>query len=196
MAKPTSKIDTQIEDFPLHVRPKLESALEGMALLQKVTEDDVARIPEDLFREYLMPVLANRSGNQSLVRWQQLAGHVMRGIEVCDTQTGEPLFRVPPILRSINEEFTGKGSRSAYEIIRTAENKRRIVPSLGDRHIQTHLVDQVRHVRIDSESVKAWNEILKRYGYPPLLKMNTSPVGEKEEEPIPVDLEVIAFDDF
>jgi hypothetical protein len=193
------KLDSGLEDFPLHLRPKLETALESMEFLQEITNDDLARVPEDIFVDYLLPVLTNRTGNQSLARWQQVAGHVMRGIEVCDTQSGEPLFRVPALLRSINGDFTGTGSRSVYEIIRTAENKRRMIPALGDRHIQKHLVENVRHAAPNAKEVIAWNEILKRYGYPPILSIDTTPPS-LETEGVSVsantELPVEGFDDF
>ena len=185
-----------VEDFAPHLRETLEKSLEGMDFLDQLTQDNEAKVPEPIFVEHILPILANRSGNQSLVRWQQVAGHVMRPILVIDPQNGEPLFRVPAILRSINEEFTGYGSRSAFEIVRTAEQKRKVMPAMGDAHLRANLVDRVRHIPASAKDVVAWNEILKRYGYEPILKIKTSAETNEEPEDTSGNIEVEGFDDF
>lgn len=186
-----------LEDFAPNLRPVLERSIEQMDFLNEITKNDAAKIPESIFVEHLLPVLANRSGNQSLERWQRIAGHVMRPIDVFDPKTGETLFRVPPVLRSINEEFTGYGSRSAFEIVRTAEQKRRVMPAMGDAHIRTNLVDRVKHTKASFDNVVLWNNILLRYGYEPILSNKTteqtSATEVKKDSP---DLSIDGFDDF
>lgn len=187
----------EVEDFAPHLRPVLEEAVENMEFLNQLTKDDAAKLPEPIFVEHLLPVLANREGNQGLQRWQEIAGHVMRPIDVVDPKNGEVLFRVPPILRSINEEFTGRGASSAFEIVRVAEQKRKVIPAMGDAHIRANLVERVRHIPAHADSVIRWNEILKRYGYPPILKMDTSENDVKEDgESVSSDIEIDGYDDF
>lgn len=184
-----------LDDFAPHLRPTLEKSLDGMSFLDQLTQESAAQIPEPIFVEHILPVLANREGNQSLAKWQQVAGHAMRAIEVTDAKTNEVLFRVPPLLRSINEEFTGKGARSAFEIIRTAEQKRRVMPAMGDAHLRANLTNRVRHIPAPVKDVVAWNEILKRYGYDPILKRDVAPVPE-ENNSDPTTMDIDGFDDF
>lgn len=187
---------TELEDFAPHLRPTLEQSIEGMEFFGQITDNDAAKIPEPVFIEHILPMLANRSGKQSLEKWQQIAGTVMRPIDVYDAKTNAHLFRVPPILRSINEEFTGHGSRSAFEVVQTAEQKRRVMPAMGDAHIRVNLTDRVRHIPAEANQVVHWNEILKRYGYPPILKMETSENEVEDAANKPNEPEIDGFDDF
>ena len=195
MADKPFKLENTLEDFAPHLRPTLEKSLENMDFLNQLTQDSAARVPENIFVEHLLPVLTNRSGNQNLQRWQEVAGHVMRALDVYDVKTGETLFRVPPILRSINEEFTGRGARSAFEIVRTAEPKRKIMPAMGDRHIRTHLVERVGHVPANAQDVVTWNEILKRYDYPPILSIDIKAEDVKEVDSGQGPVEIDGYDD-
>lgn len=186
----------EVEDFAPHLRQTLQESLENMDFLEQLTREDAARLPEPVFVEHLLPVLANREGNQGLEKWQQIAGTAMRPIDVYDPKTNEVLFRVPPLLRSINEEFTGQGRHSAFEIIRVAELKRKTIPAMGDAHIRANLVERVKHIPAVAENVVTWNNILKRYGYPPILKMDTSEEDVKSQSASQSDnIEFDGFDD-
>lgn len=188
---------TELTDFAPHHRPALEQASEGMGFLEAITRDDAAKLPEPLFVEHLLPVLTNRSGNQSLEQWQRIAGNVMRPIDVTDPRTGEVLFRVPPILRSINGEFTGTGKHSAFEIISVAKKKREVIPAMGDSHISANLTNRMPHYRAQREHVIQWNEILKRYGCEPILSIDTTPEDVKTgDQDASDDLDIDGFDDF
>ena len=191
----------RLEDFAPNLRPVLEEALEGMEFFEQLTRNDAARVPEPIFVEHLLPVLTNRETRQDLTIWKEVAGNVMRPLDIIDPQSGEVLFRVPPILRQIHHDFRGKGRNSVFEIIRTAEQKRLVLPALGTAHLRQHLVDRIGYVPAEAEDVIAWNEILKRYGYPPLLKTETQALedskgsdnGRKGGDD---DIEILGYDDF
>jgi len=187
--------EEELADFQPQYRQIMANSLDAMAVLTKEIEADAAKIPEDIFVDYLLPVLTNRSGNQSLARWQLVAGHVMRPLDVYDVRTKEILFRVPAILRSINSSF-GNAPKSVARIMDTVEQKRRVIPALGDKYIQTQLVEKMQHVDVNASEVIAWNEILKRYGYPPILNIDTTPLVEEQIAAANDDLEVEGFDDF
>ena len=178
--KKASLENPSLEDFDPHYRRMLEKTLGAMEDLARITEKDAARIPEPVFVQHILPMLTNYSGNQDLTRWQQVAGHVMRPLEVFDPRTQETLFRVPPILRKIDREFTGRGRQSAYEILQTAEQKRKVVPRLGDAHIRNHLGSRIEHVPVDPQDIYQWNSILKRYGYEPVVKKEKAPESTDE----------------
>jgi len=190
--------DEELRDFQPQFRKIMENSLEAMELLNQEVEKDAARIPEDVFVDYLLPVLTNRSGKQSLVRWQQVAGHVMRPLDVFDLRTKEVLFRVPPILRRINLSFTNGNAIPIRRLMETAEQKSRVIPALGDKYIQTQLVEKMGHVSASASVVIAWNAILKRYGYPPVINLDFIVPPEEHSEAIlePGDIEVEGFDDF
>ncbi len=160
----------------------LQRSLEGIDQLETITEQDAARIGESRFKRDLLPILADRSGEQDLTIWQEIAGHALRPIDVFDDQTGERLFRIPPLLRTLKREFTGRGRNSAYEILRTADQKSKVMPSLGDEHIRSRLTESVTSQPADLEDVRSWNAILRRYGYEPLVEMSESSSEDTEKQ--------------
>jgi hypothetical protein len=194
MAKPPE--NNTLEDFPPQLRRTLEDSLEGMSFLQQLTQDVAAKIPEPLFVEHLLPILANRDGRQSLVRWQQVAGSVMRPLDVYDPRDSKVLFRVPAILRQLNDTVINLSGRSTYEIIATVEKKRQIIPAIGDRYLQAHLTNRIEGLPANVKDVLAWNAILVRYGYPPLFKtLVEQPDALSNETPSSNTLDYEGFDD-
>lgn len=181
-----SDLLNKVKEHNPQLAHSLQRSLDGMDQLARATEQDVAVITEAQFVKQLLPVLARRGGDQDLSVWQDIAGHAMRPIEVVDNQSREVLFRVPPLLRPLKMEFTGRGRNSTYEILRTAEHKSKVVPSLGDEHIRSNLTSSVNREPADIDNIVAWNEILIRYGYEPLVNTPTS--QEKEEVKEQVDL--------
>lgn len=162
----------ELKDFDPQVRSGLQKALEGMDEILNDSASDVARVSETDFVKHLLPILTNTSGGQSLDRWLDFAGHSMRGIEVFDPSTGEALFKIPPIMRRINREFTGRGELSAFEIVRTAQKKRLVHENLGNKHLNDHLTGRVSHTAVNVSDIQQWNSILKRYGYEPIFTTN------------------------
>lgn len=160
----------------------LQRSLEGIEQLEAITEQDAARIGEARFKRDLLPILVERSGEQDLTIWQEIAGHALRPIDVFDDQTGERLFRIPPLLRTLKREFTGRGRHSAYEILRTADQKSKVMPSLGDEHIRSRLTESVTSQPIDIEDIRSWNAILTRYGYEPMVEVSTSSDADEKQE--------------
>lgn len=150
---------------------------------KSLVEVDAAQLPEPVFVEHILPILTNRSGNQNFIKWQLIAGHVMRPIDVFDPATGQVLFRVPPILRTVSDAITKKGIRmSIPEIVSIAEKKSAIIPALGDKYIQTHLTNRIEKVPVYVDDVIAWNAILLRYNKEPILK--TEITVNDENKPI------------
>lgn len=156
-----------IEDFRPDLQPGLERAMEGIEFFKQLTEVDVAPIPEPIFREHILPILATRGQQQDLTIWQDVAGHVLRPLEVYDPETEEVLFRVPPILRQV-DGLTNRNV-NVNGIAQVADRKRQRLQSTGDAHIRKHLVERVPHEPARARDVLIWNDILIRYGYEPIL---------------------------
>lgn len=189
--------ENTINDFAPQLRPLLEESLEGMDFLQQLTQEDAARIPEPLFVEHLLPILANRNGRQSLVRWQQVAGHVMRPLDIVDPKTGEVLFRVPALLRQLRDTVKTRNNRSTHDIAAIAEKKRQVMPVMGDNYLQAHLTDRVQSTPANVKEALQWNSILVRYGYPSLFTTITVTNDEQEIDEGHEDdtLDIEGFDD-
>lgn len=147
-----------------YAKGMLEDAIEGMDSLLKAAETDHAVIKERVFKRILLPVLLNRSGKQSLRIWQDIAGHPMRAIEVQDDRTGERLFIIPPLLKGILPSIDRRQKRmSIYEVLQTAEQKRRVIPGMGDKFLVENMKQWTPEGSNDDSTLRQWAAILARY---------------------------------
>lgn len=160
-----------------YAKGMLEDALEGMDSLLKAAETDHAVIKERVFKRILLPVLTNRSGKQSLRIWQDIAGHPMRAIEVQDDRTGERLFIIPPLLKGILPSINRNQKRmSIYEVLQTAEQKRRVIPGMGDRFLVEHMQQWTPEGSNDDSTLRQWAAILTRYN----IDIGIAPASDEE----------------
>ncbi|MBE0438168.1 MAG: hypothetical protein IBX57_00175 [Gammaproteobacteria bacterium] len=198
------KLENTIEDFDPSLRGVLKDSIDAMDILLEATKNDSAKIPEAIFKEHILPILTNTDGNQSLYKWADVAGNILRPLDVINPATGEILFRVPAPLRSINREFTGEGQNSAFSIINTARLKGKVLPTLGDRFIKEHMTSKVSRIPVDVSTVSAWNAILARYGLKPRFNVdqandettdNSDSNGKYTNTRTSINSEIIEFED-
>ena len=135
--------------------------------LRELTDSDVPKLPEHLFRQHLLPVLTNTSGNVDLRIWLDIAGAANRPIDVVDG-AGKVLFRVPALIRYIPTRLNGSPRDSLSQLLATAKLQSERHPALGNAYLKSALETKDPRVGPDLESAKQWSAILVRYGYPPL----------------------------
>lgn len=143
--------------------PQVELEMERLVSLSK---EDVPRLPEHLFVTHLLPALTDVSGKVDLGIWLDLAGTAHRPIDVIDT-SGNILFRVPPLLRSIPTTTADSPRSSMYQILHTAELKLAQHPVVGATYLKHSLESKNFNQKIDYDNIVAWNNILIRYGLKP-----------------------------
>lgn len=165
-----AKENRDIEDiYGQELANTFRESLNGMDQLAEISKNDVARLPESLFINKLLPILTNTEGHQDITVWHDIAGTTLRAIDVYHDNTKEVLFRVPPLARQVDPKATGRGMHSAYQVISTAKQKHEVLPALGDQHIKSTLVSALKRTPVHVEDAKQWNAILERYGYSPLF---------------------------
>jgi hypothetical protein len=139
---------------------------EAFRILNDATNQDVPKMTERMFVEHILPMLSAPAGTKvDLSRWLDVAGTPLRAIDVHDDNTGELLFRVPPLMRTLPTVFQSEVNYG--EIVTNAQAKARIAPAMG----QHHLANELAKVRtgaalLDVETAKLWNRIRKRYNLP------------------------------
>lgn len=188
-----TKKTTNINSFDPSLRPVLERSEEAMDVLDSLTKNNNAVITESIFKDKLLPTLVNRSGTQRLDAWQDIAGHTMRAIDVIDNQTGELLFTVPAILRSYEGPTLDLNGASVSEIITVANQKYKVIPNLGTRHIDEYLTKRVKEIPANLQDVMTWSNILVRYGHEPLFKVDNIGDLTPDKKDTSKDIEVIGF---
>jgi hypothetical protein len=145
--------------------PEITQAFEVLA---KLGENDVPRIPESLFVQHLLPMLAAPPGTKiDLTRWLDVAGTPLRAIDIANDATGEILFRVPPLMRSLPTVFQQEVNYG--NIIVETQARYHVHPNQADNYLQHQLAKvKTGATLIDMETAKQWNDIRARYNLPPL----------------------------
>lgn len=160
-----------------HVTPAHERA--AMDLLIGAEETDVPKLPEAVFVQKYLPILADtQSGRADLSQWLDVCGNAYRPVDV--VRGKEVLFRVPPLLNRYATPGLSKGKPIA-EILKLGEAKTRLHPVMGETYLTTALNSKVEHQSANTEQVKIWNDIFSRYGYP-LIELKTPLPGDKPKD--------------
>ncbi len=188
------KAENTLKDFDPSLRHALKNTIEQMDFLDILTKDDNARVPEPAFIKFLLPILTNRKGNQSLVPWQEIAGNVMRAIDVIDP-SGNVLFTVPPVLRTYQEDSLDLKGMSLQDILITAERKSKFIPAQGKKHFDLFVLNNVKRNHALLADVKTWNSILARYGYAPLIALEGETSEKETSGDGPDQLAIDGYDD-
>ncbi len=162
--------------------PTPPEQLDAMRQLIEDAENDVARLPEPLFVNHLLPVLVDRSGNTDVSIWLDIAGHAFRPIDVFDPATGHVLFRVPALLRRPATRVARDSRESFSSIGMNTEIQRGRHEALGETYLRTKLSQQQVDGTIDYESVRQWNAILTRYGHEPVVLLSDGPSATSTSE--------------
>lgn len=170
----------QVDEHPL--ADAFRDSLRGMDALAELMKNDVPKLPESLFVSKLLPILTNTEGHQDITVWHEIAGTTLRPIDVVDDRTKEVLFRVPAMARQIEAKVTGRGKHSAFHVLTVAKQKHEVLPALGDQHIRSTLVQAVTESPPEMDQVRQWNDILVRYGHPPVLDVPKTPEKESAVE--------------
>lgn len=171
MAEPADTVQTMDQFDP--------GISEAFASLESM---DYPSVQEDRFiREYLPLFVARGNNPVNLIPWLEVAGHPHLAVNVF--RGNKFLFRVPPMMRDVSM-IPGDRSKghSLYEEIMTAEQKRSILPRLGDLHLQDAIISRVQHEMASLEYIQAWNSIFRAYGHPEVeLPVEAAAVIAEEE---------------
>ncbi|QVD49139.1 hypothetical protein LUCX_69 [Xanthomonas phage vB_XciM_LucasX] len=181
--KPTPRANPDPRDTalqpPKENPPEVTQAFEQLAIEMR----QLPKLPESVFVQHLLPILvaAGEQKRVDLTRWLDIAGTPQRAIEVVDDNTGEQLFILPPLMRSLPTVFQEELIYS--NIVGGSLQRTDVHPMVG----QNFLADALRRVQLgvkgpDLESLKNWNSIRARYNLPPIggeaaVKLGAAPAS-------------------
>lgn len=161
--------DKELEPALQPPTPTPDSVVEAFKVLANATQNDVPRLTEQEFVDHLLPMLAAPPGEKvDLTRWLAVAGTPLRSIDVTDIATGEVLFRLPPLMRSLPTVFQQEVDYS--KIVVQAQLRENVHPAQAEKYLREELAKaRTGAAFLDVESAKRWNAIRARYGLPLLL---------------------------
>lgn len=170
--------------------------------LEYVAEEQLPRLPENIFRDWFLPVFAGQITDAADMRtrtreWLTVAGNPFHEVLIIDTNNHAiKLFRVPPLFDRTVVRSIVEGRNTLGHIMRSAEQYARISPQAG----RNYMVEQFKRFElfedINEHRMKfagRWNEILKRYGLPPLSKTAAVVQSADGQVKAPVDDDPLLF---
>lgn len=162
MVNPTKPTSPLLQPPPEN-SPEVSEAFRVLAL---TGETDVPTIPESLFKEHILPMLAQPAGTKvDLTKWLEVAGTPLRAIDVADDNSGNVLFRLPPLMRTLPTVYQQEVNYG--NIVVGAQAREQIHPAQSDRYLQSELSKaRTGATLLDVETAKTWNAIRARYGLP------------------------------
>ncbi|HWT39885.1 MAG TPA: hypothetical protein VN081_01235 [Dongiaceae bacterium] len=151
-----------------------ETMIRDMGIAVAKMNQEAAILPEPVFVEHILPLIAGSIDGRpvDLDLWTSLAGCTFRGFDVTNPNTGEVLYRCPPIHRTLPSGMGARTVRTSQfnlsEITKNAMNISQNAPRKARQFLDESLSRKVPHVGIDIDRAMAYDTILKRYGYPGL----------------------------
>lgn len=165
----------------------IQSSIESDAMdqLAKLTEQSIPRVKESLFKSRYLPILLAKGQKVDMQYWLEVSNSPYQAVIVVDDRTGEELFKVPPILKSGDIFKNTTGKTSMYEVLSTAKKKEAILPRMGTVYLENEVNNRLNNTVNTNDEVKAWVEILKRYGIEINAMVNDGTIDSviREEEP-------------
>lgn len=134
-------------------------------MLNTLTNDLAAAIPESYFVQHMLPIMAGDAGHTSLEPWIQATGSIFNKAYVYDAH-GKRLFDIPAMGRSIDTP-TGREPRSSlFEIMAGYEQRLALSPIYAKNYWDNALSTKVIKPEVDLAELEAIDNILERYNRP------------------------------
>lgn len=136
--------------------------------------EDAARLPEDVFGRYFIPLFAGDDPlpyKVSLKDWILIARTPFSSVNIMRGNT--VLFSVPPVLdRETITPIVDRG-HSVADLVKDAQLHMNLSPRAGELRLQAHLANLpvVGDIKGNMHKhLKTWNKIFEHYGRPPLTQ--------------------------
>jgi hypothetical protein len=159
--------------------------------LNQIAEENVAKLPEDIFREVFLPLLAGDATlkhKAGIADWISIAGTPYKEVDVFDPATKAVLFRCPPLFdyNGVNpvRDPSNRGQRPVADIVAMADKLTNLHPNQGIAFLTTELGKRALTMNSSSRlapNVKRWTEVFQRYNRNPLGEVNTAAVAATPE---------------
>lgn len=160
------------------------------ASLEEIASTDVARLPEDTFREVFMPLFTKlfqrlllpaqgmddaaplKYPKESTVAgWISVAGTPYREVDIFDPTLGTVLFRCPPLFdqNGVNpvRQAADRVNPPIAEIAAMSEKLRLVHPHQSEAYLVRELSKRTIFMNAGAQlanNVIRWNDVFKRYG--------------------------------
>ena len=151
--------------------PTLMSTLDS-GEIEKFLEPEHRVFPEHLFKSVWLPIFAGVSNEINgkkvgIVDWLDVAGTALHEVDIIDKE-GKVLFTVPPLIRDTPMLAKRHPNDSMREIMAEYIGYATLHPNMGKVFMEKVIGAKIPRKPADVRYIRRWNEILTRYGYPPI----------------------------
>lgn len=150
------------------------NALAGPSSVKRAT------VPEHFFVNLFLPLFAGVEELKYKVNfgmWVNVAGGYRNPVDVVD-ERNNVLYTVPALLNENVVDLEKRKGPSVSQMMATMEQLSRLHPAQGIKYLFNTIAEKEIAV-LDSDKIAAnylaWDEIFKRYGYPPLSEKKLLP---------------------
>jgi hypothetical protein len=145
--------------------------------LSSVASSDRARLPERIFVGVFLPFFAadkDPAYPVNMGNWINVATSPYKGVDVIDA-TGKVLFTVPPVFNRETVNPVSDETVPLAHVVKSAHQLANVHPKQGSAYLNQELTKRALVMKTATNvlnNVEVWNEIFKRYGREPLVKLN------------------------
>lgn len=161
-------------------------------MLDQIEADLIARVPEHMFVQHILPIIAAEPGHTSLEPWEHLAGSTFNSMHVID-RSGNVMFTVPPMAVSPRLDQDREARNSLYEIMEHYKLLANVSVIQARAYLDNKLQSLIRLQSRNFETLSQIDDILERYNKERRLpkdfyeKLRRQQAGETESAPVTVE---------
>ncbi len=133
--------------------------------LDRIEDELVAKVPEYLFVQHILPIIACEPGHTSMEPWVHLAGSTMNRIAVYGAER-QTLFVVPAMAVSPRFDQNRESRNSLYEAMEHYKLLANVQPRAAQNYLDNKLASVLQASERDYSALEQIDNILERYGKP------------------------------
>lgn len=175
--------------------------------LKKIADENVARLPEDMFKEVFLPLFAGETlkypEQSNIAGWIGIAGSAYKEVDIFDPKTNQVLFRCPPLFdyNGINpvRNASDRSQRPIADIVAMADQLANLHPNQGVAFLTRELGK--RALTMDSSAKLAqhvirWNAVFARYNRASLTDASGAPTDASSAQGVVGSEPEAQYEDF
>lgn len=168
--KPAISLDEQIKNE--RHRALSDQIASIHASLVAIHEEDIATLPEDVFKATFLPFFAGQptDANINASVWAGIAGNPYRPVNIIGVD-GEVLYTIPSLFdrQAVDPTKASDHAVPMQHVMITHEQLTRISPIRAQSYMNSQLAQ--RKIAVDvtptiAKNIQTWNQIFKRYNLP------------------------------
>jgi hypothetical protein len=175
--------------------------------LKEIADANVARLPEEMFREVFLPLFAGEPlkypEQSNIAGWIGIAGSAYKEVDIFDPKTNQVLFRCPPLFdyNGINpvRNPQDRSQRPIADIVAMADQLANLHPNQGVAFLTRELGKRALTMNTSKQLAQhfiRWNAVFARYGRASLTDAAGAPAATSSTQGVVGSEPEAQYEDF